>query len=191
MLASLRRLWGRRPGAQKIGDELTNDVRSALAEADDRVAAIVASGGAEYVPFLADIRALAKRPAAASLLEAVADLHRAFPYREDKGQTWVERDDAKFLARLRAAGVGYTNTTHSPGRGGDVVHRLHYRVARALRLAAHAGPRSSAQRPGERIVDVGRHRMHFFEPEHGGGFAIDEGWYVPVGYGVDATRYAW
>lgn len=200
MLKGLRRLWDWRRSASanaaapKLSDsqrdELTNDVRSALEEAERQIARMVEANGGEYVPLLADIRALGRRPVDASLLAAVVDLSQALPYQEDKFQTWITRGDAKFLTRLRAAGVDYGDLAHASGKGGDVLDRLHYRVARALRLAAHAGPRRPARLPGERVLDVGRHRLHFFEPEDGGGFVIDEGWYVPVGYARTAALAA-
>lgn len=188
MLTSLRQLWAAlRGGAPAPSDELKKDVRSALADAERHVARFVAAGGGEYTPLLADIRALASRPIGTSLLKAVEALSDAFPYRQDKFETWIRRSDRTFLARLREAGAGYADEDPALGRGLDVLHELRYRVALALRLAAHAGPRASARLPGERIVDVGPHRLHFFEPADGGGFVIDDGWYVPVGYARSAA----
>jgi hypothetical protein len=167
-----------------MNSDFSPDVYAAVAAAEKLIAKNVQRGAGELVPLLADVRALASRPFDARFAEAVDQLSGAFPYYRDKGPSWAgPRNDARFLARLRSAGVHYGDTSEaSIDEIWAALGKIRHWAARALLVPSPEARRAAAAaNPSQRSLDVGAHRLFFLKPEHGGGFVIDDGWYVPVG----------
>lgn len=166
-----------------MNDEFVEKLYDAVTRAERLIARAAAAGGGEFLPLLADIRALARERFDASFRAAAGRLHDAFPYSMDKFNTWIARSSPELEARLRAAGAPFGNTSEATihqidSALGDIVRW----VARASFVPSREVLRAAASAdPTERTLDVGRHRLYFLKAEHGGGLVIDDGWYVPAG----------
>jgi hypothetical protein len=122
----------------ELNGEQTAEVLAAVGTTEQLIVRAVARGGKELLPLLGELRALATRPVDASFLDALDALDEVFPYWQDKGATWIGRDDKKFLKRLRAAGGSYGETPDT------TIHEIHSALAhiryifeREVRLATH------------------------------------------------------
>ena len=122
----------------ELSSELIAEVRAAALACEELMERMVARGGKELWPLLADVQALQLRPVDATFRKAVDDLDNVFPYWQDKGATWTSRNDKKFLKRLRAAGGSYGSTDDaSIHELNSSIHHIRYIYERAVRLSTH------------------------------------------------------
>jgi hypothetical protein len=189
LLEKLSRALGRAP--RKAEPELERDVRESVERTATLIEAAVARGNSEFVPLLADVRALRSKAIDASFGEAVRQLHDVFPYVMDQyvSHTWSESHHPEFRARLLREGARFGAVTSTAASAIDrSLSEIRACTKRALFVPTKAMlAAAAAAEPTERTLDLGRHRLHFLKAAHGGGVVIDDGWYVPAGRALHAV----
>jgi hypothetical protein len=148
-----------------------------LARAEGLLTRIVAAGGHEFAPLLEQLRAIPHQGLSPNLPAVVKRWLDEFPYYRDReGQHTPKRGKWR----------GVPSDQEIDAVWGALCEVYTWSQRAVFEPSAEQLRATAAATPVERHLDVGRHRLHFLKQEHGGGFVVDDGWYVPMGHGGTA-----